>query len=150
MKILIGVDDSPHSNAALEFVRGMSWPEGSRAVVISAVRPAVLAYSDVYVPAVPPREDLMADMIRSHEEVAARARQRLQDSGLATEARVLQGDPREALVEAAKVEQADLLVVGSHGRTGVAKLLLGSVAAHVMAHAPCSVLVVKTPGGRGA
>jgi nucleotide-binding universal stress UspA family protein len=38
---------------------------------------------------------------------------------------------------------ADLVVVGSHGRTGLAKLVLGSVASHVVTHAPCSVLVVK-------
>ncbi len=56
---------------------------------------------------------------------------------------MLQGDPREALVETARLEEADLLVVGSHGHTGLAKVVMGSVAAHVVGHAPCSVLVVK-------
>jgi nucleotide-binding universal stress UspA family protein len=49
------------------------------------------------------------------------------------------------LEETVAVEHADLLVVGSHGRTGIKKLLLGSVASHVVAHAPCPVLVVKMP-----
>jgi nucleotide-binding universal stress UspA family protein len=55
----------------------------------------------------------------------------------------VRGDPREAIVEAARKTGADLVVVGSHGRTGIGKLVLGSVASHVVTHAPCSVLVVK-------
>jgi nucleotide-binding universal stress UspA family protein len=143
MRILIGVDDSPHSNAAVEFVRSMKWPADSRVIVVSAVRPALTMYSEVYVPAVPQTEELMSEVIRSHQELVSRAEQKLKDAGLATEARVIQGDPREALIETVKTDAIDLLVVGSHGRTGLAKILMGSVAAHVMAHAPCSVLVVK-------
>ena len=57
--------------------------------------------------------------------------------------RVVDGDPREVLVDIAFAEKTDLLVVGSRGRTGIARLLLGSVASHVAAHAPCSVLIVR-------
>jgi nucleotide-binding universal stress UspA family protein len=60
---------------------------------------------------------------------------------------VERGDPREGIVHAAETERADLVVVGSHGRTGLQKLLIGSVAAHVVTHAPCSVVVVKRPRG---
>jgi universal stress protein A len=143
MKILIGVDDSPHSEAAIDFVRSMPWPTGTRVVVVSSVRPAVSVYSEIYIPATGQSEGLMEDQIRFHQELVSRAELRLKEAGLRTEARVLQGDPRESLVEAARTEHADLLVVGSHGRTGLAKLLMGSVATHVAAHAPCNVLVVK-------
>ena len=51
--------------------------------------------------------------------------------------------PYEAIIEAAEKSGADLIFMASHGRTGLAKLMLGSVAAHVVTHAPCSVLVVK-------
>jgi len=47
------------------------------------------------------------------------------------------------LVDVARREGIDLLVVGSHGRTGLGKLLMGSVAAHVVGHAGCNVLVVR-------
>jgi nucleotide-binding universal stress UspA family protein len=62
---------------------------------------------------------------------------------LSVTGRIASGDPRHALVEAARSEGADLLVVGSHGHTGFGWLTMGSVASYVTTHAPCSVLVVR-------
>jgi nucleotide-binding universal stress UspA family protein len=143
MKILIGVDDSPHSAAALEFVKKMTWPTGTEVCVISAVRPAVALYTEVYVPASEQVERIMDDQRKYHEELVSRMELQLRDRGFKTSARVLIGDPREALIEVARREHADLLVVGSHGRSGLTKLLMGSVATHVVTHAPCNVLVVR-------
>ena len=147
MRILIGVDDSPHSDAAVEFVRKLPWPADTEVIVVSSVRPIVAVYSEMYVPAAAQAGDLLEDQIRFHQELVSRDELKLKEAGLRTEARVLQGDPRESLIEAAKTERADLLVVGSHGRTGLARVLMGNVAAHIVSHAPCNVLVVKL-GGR--
>jgi nucleotide-binding universal stress UspA family protein len=143
MKILIGVDDSPYSKAAVEFVRKMAWPKGSSILVLSAVPPVVGVYAEAYVPPAQYLEELNNDMVRAHQETAAGAERELQATGLHVEGKVLHGDPRTALVETARTEKADLLVVGSHSRTGVTKLLMGSVASHVVSHAPCSVMVVR-------
>jgi len=147
MKIMIGVDDSPHSRAAVEFVRRMTWPKESRVLVVSAVRPVVAVYAEAYTGASPYVDPMNEDLVRFHQEIASGTERDLQSAGLRTEARIVHGDPRTALVEAARSERADLLVVGSHGRTGMAKLLMGSVASYVVAHAPCSVLVVKLDRG---
>ena len=56
---------------------------------------------------------------------------------------LLEGVPHEAIVRAAKRQRADLIVIGTHGRTGVARFFLGSVAARVTATAPCPVLTVR-------
>lgn len=56
---------------------------------------------------------------------------------------VWEGDPGEAIVEAATGEQVDMIVVGSHGRSGVGRMLLGSVSDFVVRRAPCPVLVVR-------
>lgn len=142
MKILIGVDDSPHSKAAVDYVRRMVWPKNTKVVVVSVVQPMVPAYMEIYVPTSLPA-DVQEELVRAHQGIVSNAESSLQGGGLATEAKVLHGDPRVALVEAAHSERADLIVVGSHGRTGIAKLVMGSVANHVVTHAPCSVLVVK-------
>lgn len=143
MKILIGVDDSPHSRAAVEYVRKMTWPSGSTIEVLSVVRPVVAMYAEAYVPPATFVGEMNEEAVRFHQETAANAERELQGTGLKTEAKILNGDPRTELVEAARAEKADLLVLGSHGRTGIAKLLMGSVASYVVAHAPCSVMVVK-------
>ncbi len=60
----------------------------------------------------------------------------------------LEGDPAAAIVRLATDAGMDLIVMGTHGRTGVERLLMGSVAERVMRDAPCSVLVVKLPKGQ--
>jgi nucleotide-binding universal stress UspA family protein len=59
--------------------------------------------------------------------------------------RLLTGDPASEIVNLAKSEQADLIVLGTHGRTGLARLLMGSTAEQVLRHAPCPVLAIKEP-----
>lgn len=143
MRVLIAIDDSPCSRAALDFVRTSPWAAQSKVIVVSAVRPAVMAYSEIYVPPAAAVEELLEEQKKIHQDLVSQAERRLRDAGLATEARVLIGDPREAILEVASEEKVDLVVVGSHGRSGLTKLLMGSVASHIVTHAPCSVLVVK-------
>ena len=69
--------------------------------------------------------------------------EKLRASGLRVETAVSDGDPRSAIVDAAREWGADLIIVGSHGYTGVKRWLLGSVAQSVVSHAPCSVEVVR-------
>ena len=85
----------------------------------------------------------LEELTALHKEVVARATRTLTDAGLKAEGRVLQGDPREGLLDLARQEHVDLIVVGSHGRTGLTKLLMGSVASHIVTHAPCTVTVVR-------
>lgn len=145
MKILIALDASPHSQRALEFVTRMRWPAGSRVIALSVVQPVVNSVASPYEPS-SLEVDLLAEQRRALEELIATAESRLRECGFSTEGRVLTGDPRETLAQEARNERADLIVMGSHGRTGLAKLMLGSVSSHLVTHAPCSVLVVKSPG----
>jgi nucleotide-binding universal stress UspA family protein len=75
--------------------------------------------------------------------ILPRAAERLGTKGLPIETVVRQGDPRSAIVDEAEEWAADLIVVGSHGRTGIKRWLLGSVAQSLVSHAPCSVVVVR-------
>ncbi len=69
--------------------------------------------------------------------------------GLPLETRVTVGAPDDAIVRLARELGADLIILGSHGRTGFTRLLLGSVAERVIGSAPCPVLVVKKPAEKG-
>jgi nucleotide-binding universal stress UspA family protein len=68
---------------------------------------------------------------------------RLQEAGLEAVPERRDGDPAEQIVRAAESWEADLVVMGNHGRTGLRRLLMGSVARNVLLHAPCSVLIVR-------
>jgi nucleotide-binding universal stress UspA family protein len=80
---------------------------------------------------------------RQHEEMAREMADRLAEAGLrATPAR-RDGDPAEQIVRFAKSQEADLVVLGTRGRTGLKRLLMGSVARNVLLHVHCSVLLVR-------
>jgi nucleotide-binding universal stress UspA family protein len=145
MNILIAVDDSPHSNAALDLVKSMQWPGDTRVTVLSVSRSAVAAYSVTDIGPATWISEIDEEAMRKHQEMVARIEKDLRENSFKTSARVTPGDPRDVIVRTALEERADLVVVGSHGRTGLAKLLIGSVASHVVTHAPCSVLVARLP-----
>ena len=132
MNVILGVDGSPSSMLAVECVARLSGAV-ERVLVVSAAD-AGIAMSD-------------SKMVKHEREAAegqvGKAKEVLATLGSKVEGRVADGDPRQVLVDIALAEKADLLVVGSRGRTGIARLLLGSVAAHVAEHAPCSVLIVR-------
>lgn len=143
MEILLGIDDSPHSRAALEHVKTAPWPKGTRVTVVSAAAPMLVSPGEVAAPMV--IEQINAGQLAYHRSLAEAAVRQLREAGLEAEARCPVADPRHALLETAESEKVDLIVLGSHGRSGIAKLLIGSVASHVVTHAHCNVLVVKRP-----
>jgi nucleotide-binding universal stress UspA family protein len=148
MHLILGVDESPCSRVATEFVRRMTWPAGTTATVVDALP---------YVMAVVPEAYLVVEQMEETRRQQAEANRghtgavaaELTRAGIVARGLAADGDPRTVLVDLAKQEHADLVIVGSHGRTGLARLLLGSVAAHVTTHAPCSVLVVRDPAAKG-
>lgn len=143
MKILVAVDDSPHSERAVRFVARMRWPAGSRVIVVNVMTPVLTPPAAGGESGVPLLIEVTEEQRQQGRTLASRAEAELREAGIATESRLPTGDPRDALLRLVTEERADLLVMGSHGRTGFAKLLLGSVSSHAVTHAHCSVLVVK-------
>jgi nucleotide-binding universal stress UspA family protein len=83
------------------------------------------------------------ELISQADQLVKNVAERLRKTGLTVETEVSDGDPRSIIVDQAETWTADLVVVGSHGYTGLKRLLLGSVAQSVVSHAPCSVEVVR-------
>ena len=88
-------------------------------------------------------EDIRLQQTSDAERLIGRVADAVKTTDMSTETAVREGDPRSAIVDEANEWGADLIVVGSHGRTGVMRWLLGSVAHAIVGHAPCSVEVVR-------
>lgn len=139
--IIIGVDYSNHSiHAVDEGLRAGAAARGTRLA-------PMLVLPGSPVTGVPDAEALTSDLVeRSKDNLVQLLQARARELGVAlaaVEPRVAFGQPAERLIEAAKATNAELIIVGTHGREGLSHLLLGSVADEVMRKAPCSVLVAR-------
>ena len=86
------------------------------------------------------------DALRTlHERIAEDGATVLKTAGVPATAETRCGDPAEEIIGAAFESEADLIVVGSRGQSGLERLVLGSVARNVLTHAPMSVLIVRQP-----
>ncbi len=85
-----------------------------------------------------------AEMARTEtQRIAMRAADTLTEAGRKVQVDVLEGSPATSIVDAARAHAVDLVVMGTRGHTGLARIALGGTARSVMLHAPCSVLVVR-------
>ena len=84
-------------------------------------------------------EDLETDA----QHLLQASRERVQGAGLQGESLLVQGTPTQTIVDTAGEQGVDLIIMGTHGRTGLAHVFLGSVAEHVVRQGPCPVLVVR-------
>lgn len=133
MKLLIATDLTPGSQKMIEVVSNRPWPASSEACVLHVVDESPF-----------PLDADLLEMAREGAESAIKSiGERLGKSDLKVRTEVLLGHPRSAVPEHAKKWGADFLIVGSHGGSGLARFLLGSVAQHVLRTAPCSVEIVR-------
>jgi nucleotide-binding universal stress UspA family protein len=140
-RILIAVDENPIAAHAADYGIDLAHRLGAEVGFIHVIDPSGAIAPESGVPA-----DKMAAMAEQEgKRLVAAFRQRLPAQLTALEF-VQIGRPASKIVEAAKQWPADLIVVGSHGRTGITRTLLGSVAEGIMRHATCPVLVVKAKG----
>lgn len=145
MRILLAIDDSDYSDAATQSLLERPWPKDTTVRVLS-VCPRYLSFPGPYAgDGLLNDEQLVESFLKGAQGLVELAAAKLRVRGLAVETRVRQGEPREEILLEGRDFDADLIVVGSHGRTGLLRLLLGSVAEHIVRHAPCSVEVVRRP-----
>jgi nucleotide-binding universal stress UspA family protein len=142
MKILLAIDGSAPSQAAIEEVAHRPWPSPSTLRILSVIQPYTPPATEVVL-ASATLEQIRQREKQDAEQLTRQARERIAAPGLSVETATSEGDPRTAIVDAADEWQADLIVVGSHGQTGLKRLVMGSVAQAVVAHAHCSVEVVR-------
>lgn len=143
MRILLAVDESSYSAEAARVVAERPWPGDTMIRVLSVVQLVVPPAAELGFDAAGSLQQVWENREQQAKELTSRVAGSLAATGLAADAAVRHGDPRSGIVDEAKEWRADLIVVGSHGHTGITRWLLGSVAQSVVSHAPCSVEVVR-------
>ncbi|MEZ5420239.1 MAG: universal stress protein [Vicinamibacterales bacterium] len=148
LRVLLAVDGSPASAAAVQEVAHAPLPAGSAIRVLTVLHSRVPVMPDVPpwgVTAAAVHAESVREQTRHAPEVLDSAVARLQAAqpSVAVTSRTLEGEPRTVILEEAAAWPADRIVLGSHGRTDLARAVLGSTAAGVAAHAPCTVHVVR-------
>lgn len=137
--ILVPTDFSESAEQALQVAASLARDHKSKLVLMTSPPPQPQPpISDIYIPE-------FGD-VRLIEE-SKRQLKSLADNlpEFSVETRLLVGSPGPSIVVAAQECQADMIVMGTHGRTGLSRLIMGSVADYVLRHAPCPVLTIK-PG----
>jgi nucleotide-binding universal stress UspA family protein len=144
-KILVAVDGSVHSDAALRHALELARLSGGQVTAVTVTEPATMAVPALDMIAVDTGklfEDLEEARAETAKQILEQARKA--SGGVAIEAVHLPSrQVGDGILEAAETAKASLIVMGSHGRRGLGRLLLGSHAAEVLARAKLPVLVVK-------
>lgn len=145
--LVLADDGSPHARAAETIMTECPLFAGLPITVVSVIEngfPDAIAVAPLmYADAMDAYSRGTLAQKQAIEAECAAAAGRLRDAGLDAEPEVREGDPAHEIVAVARARNAGTIIVGTRGRTGLRRLLLGSVARNVLMHAPCSVLVVR-------
>ena len=143
MRILLAIDDSKFSEAAVQAVMKQARPHDTEVRVLHVVEPpSLLATREMGEPNFKLEAAWKAE-IEAEKALVARAVETRRHKGFSASTSVEQGDPRTGVVDMASTWNADLIVLGSHGREGLDRFLMGSVSEAVARHAHCSVEIVR-------
>jgi nucleotide-binding universal stress UspA family protein len=149
--ILVATDFSECASDALELALELAEKQRARLTIVHAwaaprISGGVETAPLVQMPGLP--GVTLTEYVRDDAERSLRAlTEQLADRGVVAESRLVFGDPRDVIVELSA--QHDLVVMGTHGRGGLSRLILGSVADYVVRHALCPVVTVRPAATRG-
>ncbi len=136
-KILVPTDFSHTGDAAMKLATSLARDTGATLLIVHAEEPPT-AYGggELYYGLPEPASDDLRKMLHKVEPT---------DSSVPFEHRLITGDPAHAIVRLAKEEGVDMIVMGTHGRSGLSRMLMGSVAEAIVRRAECPVLTYKQP-----
>jgi nucleotide-binding universal stress UspA family protein len=138
--ILYATDFSDSSKAGFPLAYSLARDHGARLIVLHVLPAGTYEIVNL-------AQLGQGDSSRQYDDDIRRELERIQppDDRVPMEYKLLKGDPAVSIVKEADETACDLIVLGTHGRTGLSRVLMGSVAEHVMRSAPCPVLVMKVP-----
>ncbi|HTS13423.1 MAG TPA: universal stress protein [Candidatus Limnocylindrales bacterium] len=147
MKILIAIDESTSTDEIVRSICKQIRPDQAEVRLLHVLEPIAASVPPQMAPGYAPELEAFA---HDAKRLLARTEKTLRAVGFKTDTLLKNGDIRESIIDAAAEWNADLIILGSHNRTGAHRFLLGSVAESVARHAPCSVEIVRAPHQRAA
>jgi nucleotide-binding universal stress UspA family protein len=136
VKIILAIDGSQFSEAATQMLATQFRPQGNEVLLVHVIEGAAFFEQEAQV----------QERRRRAEKLMLHATEALRSAGFqSVQTRVVEGEPRTGILEVTAEWRPECIVIGSHGRKGLEKFLLGSVAQSVSQHAPCSVFIVRVP-----
>lgn len=142
-RILVPIDFSAHSEKAIRYATTLADKFDAKLTLLHVIEDPFITgawQSQVFVPNIP---ELLQNLINTAQTHMAEQTKQLAAQGFVVESSVTTGRPSSAIVEQASEGKFDLIVMGTHGRTGLSQAFLGSVAQRVVQRAPCPVLTVR-------
>ncbi|MFH1702353.1 MAG: universal stress protein [Nitrospirota bacterium] len=133
--IFLNTDGSKYSEAATESAINFAKSYGGELMVLSVVE-----VTEEFLARAP---GMVEDMVKKAKGFVEDVKKKAEESNIKTTPFVREGEAYRVITNLARENKADIIVLGSHGRTGLRRLLMGSVTAKVIGHSPCPVLVVK-------
>ena len=141
--ILVPVDFSKHSKEALHTAADLSARYDAAVTIVHVFEPVAFGMPDGFILHTP---EQLANLMTDLDKLLAVDKRDAESAGARrVETKQLQGIAAAEIIEQARKQGADLIVMGTHGRTGIGHVLLGSVTERVLRGAPCPVLSVKAP-----
>jgi len=144
MRILLAVEDSKYSQAATRDVAEQTRAQSAEILLLHVIQPIAVSSPPQMAAGYAPE---LEEQKKQARDLVERFAQTLRRDDFKVAAEIATGGVGEKIVERAAEWHADLIVLGSHGRRGASRLLLGSVTEFVARHAPCSVKIVRIPPG---
>ena len=148
MKVLLAIDDSKFSDAAVQAVIAQAHSKDTEVRVLHIVEPPSLLIGREMGGYDPALEAVWDEETKQAQTLVAKTAETLRSHGMKVTTAVQQGDPKSMIIDASEEWNADLIVIGSHGRNALDRFLMGSVSEAIARHAHCSVEIVRIPSAR--
>jgi hypothetical protein len=142
--ILVPTDGSDFSRSAASQAIRLAQSSGGQLIILGAVASAAVSALDI-IEAELPRDLIEEEELKEAQTNVTILLGKAKEAGISVKGLVVGAAPADAIIDTAKERGVDLIAMGSHGRTGIDRLLMGSVAERVLTLASCPVLVVKSP-----
>ena len=144
MKILLAVDGSKYSDTAIQTLISKIRKEDAEVLVLEVVEPRIFSTPPQMAAGYEPElAEIMKEQCKQAQQTVDRAATALKTAGFNATGCVVEAETRTGILDRASEWHADLIVLGSHGRKGLQRFMLGSVAESVSRSAYCSVLIVR-------